>query len=51
VEQGKIEKVTARGDSATVYLSEPDGDREKFVFLREGGEWKVWLGMPKAKKR
>jgi hypothetical protein len=47
---GKVTKVTAGADSATVYFDEPDGDHEKIVFVREDGRWKAWLAMPKTKK-
>jgi hypothetical protein len=46
----RIEKVTVQGDNATVYYLEPDGDKEKLIFVRQGGRWKVWLAMPKASK-
>jgi hypothetical protein len=44
-----ITRVTASGDSAMVYFDDREGDHEKMVFLREGGQWKAWLTMPKAK--
>jgi hypothetical protein len=49
VPEGKIEKVTFQNnDSATVNFDEPDGDHEKAIFLRQAGQWKVWLTMPKV---
>jgi hypothetical protein len=33
--ESTVERVTASGDSATVYFTEQDGDKEKMVFLRE----------------
>lgn len=44
----KIEKVLVQGDSATVYFLEPDGDKEKLIFLRQDQVWKAWLAMPKV---
>jgi hypothetical protein len=44
----QIEKVTVQGDNATVHYLEPDGDHEKMIFVRQDGQWKVWLAMPKA---
>jgi hypothetical protein len=41
-----IEKVVIQGDSATVHYLESDGDKEKAIFVRQQGEWKVWLTMP-----
>jgi hypothetical protein len=45
---GKIVKVAVEGDSATVYWDDADGEREKTVFVREGGRWRAWLSMPKV---
>ena len=44
----KIEKVVVQGDSATIHYLEPDGDREKAILVRQDGQWKVWLTMPKS---
>jgi hypothetical protein len=41
-----IEKVVIQGDSSTVHYLESDGDKEKAIFVRQQGEWKVWLTMP-----
>lgn len=43
----QIEKVTGTGDDATVYYLETDGDREKLIFVRQQGLWRVWLAVPK----
>jgi hypothetical protein len=47
---GKITKVTAQGDTATVYWDDAEGDHEKTLFLREGGRWKAWLAVPQGKQ-
>ena len=44
----KIDKVTVQGDEATVAYTEPDGDKEKLALVREAGQWKLTLPMPKA---
>jgi hypothetical protein len=41
-----IQKVVIQGDSSTVHYLESDGDKEKAIFVRQQGEWKVWLTMP-----
>lgn len=48
--EGKIERVVLGKDGATVHFLEPDGDKEKVIFVRQDGEWKVWLTMPKGSK-
>jgi hypothetical protein len=45
--ESKIEKMAVEGNSGTLHYSEADGDQEKLIFLREDGQWKVWLSMPK----
>jgi hypothetical protein len=45
-----IENVVLQGDSATVYYLESDGDKEKAIFVRQDGQWKVWLTMPTMSK-
>ena len=47
VRDGKIDKVVIQGENATVYFLEPDGDNEKAIFVRQEGQWKTWLIMPK----
>jgi hypothetical protein len=47
---GTVDRVTAQGDSATVYFTDTDNEKEKMVFLREEGQWKAWLSMPRARK-
>jgi hypothetical protein len=46
--ESTIEKVTVEGDNATVHYLEPDGDKEKLILVRQEGQWKVWLAMPKV---
>jgi hypothetical protein len=43
----KIDKVTAQGDTGTVNYTEPDNDKEKLTFSKQGGSWKVSLAMPR----
>lgn len=50
VPQSEIEKVLVQGEHATVHYLEPDGDHEKLVFVRESGQWKAWLVLPKFKQ-
>jgi hypothetical protein len=45
----KVEKVVVQGDNATVHFLEPDGDKEKLIFVRQDGQWNAWLGIPKIK--
>lgn len=49
--ESKIDKVTVQDDKATVYFDEPDGDKEKAIFLRQDGTWKVWLTIPKMSSK
>jgi hypothetical protein len=46
--ESKIDKVTVQGDKATVAYTEPDGDKEKVSLVRQDGQWKASLPMPKA---
>jgi hypothetical protein len=45
--ESKVEKLTVQGDNATVYYVEPDNDKEKLHFVRQEGQWKAWLAVPK----
>jgi hypothetical protein len=47
---GKIDKVDIQGENATVYFLDEEGDNEKAVFVRQDGQWKAWLTMPKVSK-
>lgn len=46
--ESTIEKVVIQGASATVHYLESDGDKEKAIFVRQDGQWKAWLPMPRA---
>jgi hypothetical protein len=47
IPEGKIDKVDIQGESATIYFLDDEGDKEKAIFLRQDGQWKAWLTMPK----
>jgi hypothetical protein len=49
--ESKIESVDMQADHATVHFLEPDGDKEKAIFVRQDGEWKAWLKIPRPAKR
>jgi hypothetical protein len=49
VPESPAERVTVERDNATVYFTEPDGDKEKIIFVREDGQWKAWLKMPRPR--
>jgi hypothetical protein len=38
---GKLTRVAVQGDTATAEVTEPDGDKYRLTFVREGGRWKV----------
>jgi hypothetical protein len=42
-----IDKVTVQGDTAKVDYTEEDGDKEKLSLVRQDGQWKLSLPMPK----
>jgi hypothetical protein len=46
-----VTSVVLEKDSATVYYTEPDDDKEKLRLVREGGRWKAWLTIPKPKPK
>jgi hypothetical protein len=48
--ESQIEKVAVQADNATVHYLEPDGDHEKMILVRQEGQWKVWLAMPRFGK-
>jgi hypothetical protein len=45
---GKIETVKVTGDKAKMTFIEEDGDKEKFSLVRQKGEWRFIVPMPKA---
>jgi hypothetical protein len=48
IADGKIDKVDIQGENATVYFFDEEGDNEKAIFVRQDGQWKAWLTMPKV---
>jgi hypothetical protein len=48
IPDGKIEKITVQGDRAIVNYVEPDGDKEKLNLVKQDGQWKVSVPMPKG---
>jgi hypothetical protein len=48
VPESKVEKVDLQGDMAVVHYVEPDGDKEKFNLVRQGGKWKLSVPMPRG---
>jgi hypothetical protein len=51
IAESTITRVSAASDTGTVYFDEPDGDHEKLNFVREEGQWKAWMTIPKMPKR
>jgi hypothetical protein len=47
---GTITRVSTAADTATVYFVDEDNEDEKLHFVREEGQWKAWLAMPKKAK-
>jgi hypothetical protein len=47
--ESKIDQVTVQGESASVAYTEPDGDKEKLTLVRQEGQWKLSLPMPRAR--
>jgi hypothetical protein len=45
-----IDQVVIEGDNATVHYTEPDGDKEKAIFIRQDRHWKAWVVMPKTSR-
>jgi hypothetical protein len=51
IPESTIDKVTLVGkDEATVAYTEPDKDKEKLTFVRQGARWECRLTIPKALK-
>jgi hypothetical protein len=46
----RIDKIVVQGDNATIHYHEADGDKEKAILVRQDGQWKAWLTMPKVGK-
>jgi len=44
----KLDKVVLSGDSGTVHYTEEKGEKEKLAVVREQGQWKFALTIPKA---
>ena len=44
----KLDTVKAKGDTAKLTYLEEDGDKEKFSLVRQKGQWKFIIPMPKA---
>jgi hypothetical protein len=47
--ESTITKVALQEDNATIHYLEPDGDKEKLLLVRQEGQWRCWLTMPKGK--
>jgi hypothetical protein len=50
IPDSKITGITVQGESATLNYLEPDGDKEKLIYTRQDGKWKVAMPMPKFTK-
>ena len=48
VPDSKIENVTVKGDTGRVNFIEEDGDKVKLDLVKQKGEWKFVIPMPKA---
>jgi hypothetical protein len=44
----KLDTVKVKGDTAKLTYIEEDGDKEKFSLVRQKGQWKFVVPMPKA---
>ncbi|HMF14928.1 MAG TPA: hypothetical protein VKE94_21580 [Gemmataceae bacterium] len=44
----KIDKVSLKGDSATIGYIEEDGDKESLELVRQEGKWKLKVKMPRG---
>ena len=44
----KLDTVKVKGDTAKLTYIEDDGDKEKFSLVRQKGQWKFIVPMPKA---
>jgi hypothetical protein len=50
IPDSKLDKVTVRGDEASVVYIEPDNDQVTLRLARQDGQWKVLLPVPAATK-
>jgi hypothetical protein len=50
IADSKITGISVQGDSATLNYLEPDGDKEKLNYSKQGGMWKAALPMPQFVK-
>jgi hypothetical protein len=44
----KLDAIKVKGDTARLTYIEDDGDKEKFALVRQKGQWKFTIPMPKA---
>ena len=44
----KLDAVKVKGDTARINYTEEDGDKEKLSLVRQKGQWKFIIPMPKA---
>lgn len=44
----KVDKASVQGDKATVTYVEDDGDKVKLELVKQGGQWKVSVPMPRG---
>jgi hypothetical protein len=49
VSESKIEKVEVKGERAVVNYLEPDGDHEKLTLVRQEGQWRLSVPMPRGR--
>jgi hypothetical protein len=48
IPDSKFEKATVQGEKATLNYLEQDGDHEKLSYVKQDGQWKVSIPMPKG---
>jgi hypothetical protein len=51
VPDSKIDKVSVDGETGTLYYIEDDGDKGNFPLVREKGQWRFSLVIPKAPEK
>jgi hypothetical protein len=47
VPDSKLESIKVKGDTGRLNYLEEDGDKQKFALVREKGQWKFTIPMPK----